>query len=290
MTQNVLHPFARNDQSGVAPGRNQLLIRLSYEGTPFYGVPPQPGLPSVSETLQTELLQYFGQPIKALTFTARTDKGVHARVNYATGWIKDGPLLPASGIEIAPQSAGLGGIQIFPVSTDVFARTISLTKTYAYRFRDHFLTEQRETLRYWDILPALNVQAMEEAASLLVGTHDFSNFQIRGTKENRDRLCTIAAASLMVIPQATHQEILFIIRGNRFLRRMVRILAGTLAEIGCGLMKPKTIQDLLKAETPQEAGPTAPARGLTLEAIELLPALEKQVNQRGPESDPNKNC
>ena len=55
-------------------------------------------------------------------------------------------------------------------------------------------------------------------------------------------------------------------------------------------MQPKAIQDLLRAETVQESGPTAPARGLTLEAIELLPDLQEQVTQRGPESEPNKNC
>ncbi len=217
----------------------------------------------------------MGQPPKALMFTARTDKGVNAKVNYATGWFKDGPRLPKEGLKISPQHPGLGPILIFPVAETTFARTLALSKTYTYRFRDDFLAEHKESLPYWDILPTLNPSTMHEAARALVGTHNFESFQVRPGKEEHDTKCTIDAIHIESISYPNHREILFTVKGNRFLRRMVRTIAGTLAEIGCGLMPPQAMTEFLEKPDPQWIGPTAPGRGLTLEDIELSPETAK---------------
>ena len=273
MTAHVLHPFERYDQPTIAPGRSQFLIRLSYQGNFFNGVPPQPGLPSVSEALQTQMTHSLGKPLKALTFTARTDKGVDAEVNYATGWLKDGPKLPSKGLKISPQHPGLGIIEILPVPEETFARTLGLSKTYTYTFRDNFLAADKESLSYWDILPVLSLPMMQQAAASIVGTYNFESLQVRPGKEERNTECTIYCTSIEAVSKANHREIIFTIRGNRFLRRMVRTLAGTLAEIGCGLMPPQAMGTFLEKPQPQWIGPTAPGRGLTLQNIELVPEL-----------------
>ena len=278
MTPDVLHPFERYDQSTIAPGRSQFLIRLSYQGAYFKGVPPQPGQPSISGALQKQMTQSLGKPLKALTFTARTDKGVDARVNYATGWLKDGPRLLHGGLTITPEHPGLGPITILPVPEKTFARTLALSKTYSYTFRDGFLAEEKESLTYWDILPALNLAAMQQAAKAIVGTYNFESFQVRPGKEERNTECTIDCANIESVSQENHREIIFTIKGNRFLCRMVRTLAGTLAEIGCGLMPQQDMSCFLTKPQPQWIGPTAPGRGLVLQDIELIPELSQLFN------------
>ena len=278
MTADVLHPFERYDQSTIAPGRSQLLIQLSYQGTYFKGVPPQPGLPSVSDALQQELTHILGRPLKALVFTARTDKDVDAKVNYATGWLKDGPRIPDAGLKIAPRHPGLGPITILPVPQQTFARTLALSKTYSYRFRDGFLADEKESLTYWDILPTLSIPAMQKATTSLVGTHNFESFQVRPGKEERNTECTLYSVHVEPVLTNNHREIILTIRGNRFLRRMVRTLAGTLAEIGCGLMPAQAMTHFLEKPQPQWIGPTAPARGLTLQNIELATELSKRFD------------
>jgi tRNA pseudouridine38-40 synthase len=269
MTRLYLHPFETFDQQVKAPGRNQVLIRLNYLGAPFYGVPPQPGLPTVTDALQEQIKRTFGQPLKALTFTARTDKGVDADVNFATGWFRDGPVIPKSGLQISAHTNGLGTVDVAEVPQDVFARTISLSKTYTYRFRDNFLSDSKKGMSYWDIHPKLNLDLMQEGAAAIVGTHNFESFQVRPGKEPRNTRCTVFSTRLERCIDSKNSPMIFEICGESFLRRMVRTLAGTLAEIGCGLMPPETMKNLL--ETPNSAwvGPTAPARGLKLSHIQL---------------------
>ena len=250
-----------------------MLIRLHYLGAPFYGVPPQPGLTTVTDALQEQIQRTFGQPLKALTFTARTDKGVDADVNFATGWLKDGPAIPEGGLEISPHNNGLGRVDVVGVPHNVFARTISVSKTYTYRFRDSFLCDSKEGMSYWDIVPDLNLDLMQEAAASLVGTHDFQSFQVRAGKVPGNTHCTVFSSRLERSTDSNRSQIIFEICGESFLRRMVRTLAGTLAEIGCGLMPPETMRELLEAPNSAWVGPTAPARGLTLSHIHLKDSL-----------------
>ena len=277
MTKTVLHPFETYDQCTIAPGRSQLLIQMSYVGAAFYGVTPQPGLPTVAEAVQLEIQRHLGQPVKALTFTARTDKGVDAHVNFATGWLKDGPALPQAGITIQSTIQGLGPLHVLPVDPSVFARTIGLKKTYSYIFRDNFLEQDKSGMSYWDIHPPLEIEAMQEAAALFVGTHCFQSFQVRSGQEMRDTRCTIERSTVENVPKTNHREIKFTIQGNRFLRRMVRIMAGTLAEVGAGLMSPDAVYELLQSHSANLVGPTAPARGLTLEKITLVEDLSERL-------------
>lgn len=264
----------------VQCGRQQVLMKLSYRGRKFHGVPPQPGLLTVSDGLQSALVSYFGQRAKALVFTARTDRGVNADVNYATGWFQNGPRVPAEGVALAPVGYGLDCLHVMPTSNHTFARTLSVSKSYTYRFRTGTLAKSREDISFWDILPALDPQAMHVAAQVLVGEHDFSSFQIRGGENKGDNFCLIQRAYV-----ASHgEEIVFSIEGARFLRRMVRILAGTLAEIGCGLMPVEEIYTLLKKPGPSWVGPTAPARGLTLSNVKLKREflMPKEVHPLNP--------
>jgi len=273
MTRLSLHPFETFDQQVKTAGRSQVLIRLSYRGAPFYGVPPQPGLPSVTSALQKQMTRTFGQPLKALTFTARTDKGVDADVNFATGWLKTGPSIPSTGLRIESSQGGLGELEIASVPQDVFARTISLSKTYTYRFRDNFLAGSREGVGYWDIHPKLDIELMQEAAQHITGSHNFESFQVRPGKKPTNTNCTVLSSCIKRCDTAEGSQIIFQVCGESFLRRMVRTLAGTLAEIGCGLMPPSAMKELLENPNPMWIGPTAPARGLKLTHIELKKKL-----------------
>ena len=205
--------------------RHQYLIRLGYDGSRFYGVPPQKSGPTVAVALKERLESAAGQRARALCFTARTDRGVHALENYATCWFLNP--FDAAAFESAvggERDDGLLRVEAFPVDIHVHARNLSAGKWYRYRIR----TDGEADDRALHVVDALDWSAMQEMARHFQGTHDFSAYRYRCSSPN-----TVKTLSRVELIRADgviecHFE------GNAFLRWMIRKLVGTLIAVGQG--------------------------------------------------------
>jgi tRNA pseudouridine38-40 synthase len=265
--------------------RVQVLIRFGYDGGRFHGVQPQPGLPTAGGALHDRLVAAFSQRPRSLQFTSRTDGGVHALANLATVWFV-GPLDAAAALAhlSADHDDGLVGVAGAVVNKHVNARGISRGKHYRYLVRTGLPVEviagmearvswqaRRAERRgevpprvdpdatAWHIHPTLDLPAMRHAATHLVGTRDFASL--------RSPRCTAVETTRdlhSITITADGDAVIFDIRGGGFLRQMIRILIGTLIEIGFGLRDADSLPTLLAGRDRRPAGFTAPSRGLTL--------------------------
>lgn len=268
-------------------------MRFGYDGGRFYGVPPQPDLPTVGGTLRARFEDVFGQRPRNLAFTSRTDSGVHALGNLSTCWIPEIADLPHRLANMrADRGDGLGDIEAVWVPVPMHARGLSLGKHYRYVVETGYSAEELtaldtwvswrgrtaqrraglpppndgEALRIWQIHPPLDVARMNEAAAQMVGTHDFT--ALRSTRCGANvTVKTVDSITFDTVVQDGRTRITIDIRGRSFLRQMVRIMVGTLVECGAGFRDPSSIAALIEGKVRRKAGMTAPSRGLTLQRI-----------------------
>jgi tRNA pseudouridine38-40 synthase len=238
-------------------------VRLGYDGDGFYGVTLQPDRPTVAAALHARVLAAAGTRARALHFAARTDKGVHAEDNLATFWLPRS--VEVSGVlarMCAQRPDGLRHLRADWVAPSVFARGISTGKRYRYRLQTGVTAAPWRGDR-WRIAPRFDPERAQVAAAALVGTHDFRSFCVRHppTAPSQRTL-----TRLTVTPAGPERWDL-VVEGDGFLRRMVRILAGTLIEVGVGLRPASSMPDLIAARDREAAGILAPAHGLTLERV-----------------------
>lgn len=268
--------------------RTSLLLRLGYEGSRFFGVSPQPGRPTVALALRERVEASFGRAPRALVVTSRTDAGVHAVENLATCWfpVDLAPAELAAGLAAlrGERGDGLLDVEAAVVAPSVFARGIGRSKTYRYRLEGghdpaliaRLREEDRvgrstarppELGRIWQVAPALDPVPMRRAAELLCGEHDFQGFTIaaRDQADTRRRLHRVVIHELR---RADRPHLVIEVEGPSFLRKQVRILVGTLAEVGAGLRDPESMPALLAARDRQQTGMAALARGLVLYRID----------------------
>lgn len=236
---------------------------VEYDGTRYEGWQRQV---RTEETIQGKLekaiLKVMGEKVQVLG-AGRTDAGVHSRGQTANVRLKD---------EIAPEvfedrvNRELPndiGIHSAREAGDRFhARFSAKDKTYVYRIRIGSHKQVFERRFIWQYGEKLDVDAMKKAASLLTGEHDFKSFTSnRKTKKSTVR--TISSIDLTV-----KNDVLSIAyTGDGFLTGMIRILTGTLVEVGEGKKKPEDIPGILQKQDRKFAGFTAPPEGLTLEKV-----------------------
>lgn len=241
-------------------------LTVAYDGTAYHGFQEQrgTGLPTVQEELERCLSGLAGKKVQVIG-ASRTDAGVHARgqvINFDAGeWnIPTGRIPPAlNGIlpeDIAVLSAEDAG-------ADFHARFSARWKEYRYtvhnsRRPDPFLR------RYSCFFPRpLDLGAMREAAGRLEGRHDFSAFKAGGTPV-KSAVRTLYRA--VIDSGGDLIELTF--RGDGFLHHMVRIITGTLLEVGLGKYPPAAVSGILASGDRTRAGPTAPPQGLCLIRVE----------------------
>ncbi|MES2503525.1 MAG: hypothetical protein V4534_01475 [Myxococcota bacterium] len=246
------------------------MIRFGYFGQFFHGLQPQRDVPTAGGALYDHISEAAEMAPKALCFAARTDKGVHAEHNIATFWFK-GPFDGEAFLERlhATTPPGLKNIEGFAVDQKVHARGNSTGKHYRYTLNGV------DADTSWQIEPELNLAYMEEALTYIKGTHDFSSFRASGCTAGTT-VKTLFDAKL-VKSQVFPGEIYIELHGDAFLRQMIRILVGLLAEIGTGLRKPKDIQSILEAKNRQAAGITAPPGGLTLVSVDFVTPIDTKA-------------
>ncbi len=235
---------------------------VAYDGAEFYGWQKTKMGISVEGALQNALEQILQHPV-ILQAASRTDRGVHALgqvVNFFSS--KKVPLISLN--RLLP--SGLAVLSIDTMPPD-FHPTLDV-KSKEYRYHICYGSIQLPQNRHssWFVPAALDIGKMQEAAALLIGTHDFSAFCLNRKKEQyRDCLRTIDRCQVEVIEDKRLQ---ITIAGPAFFYKMVRCLVGTLVGVGKGKIALSDIRDLLKEHNRALAGVTVPAHGLTLVKID----------------------
>lgn len=274
-----------------------VLLRLAYDGTDFHGYARQPARPTGAEirTVQGELESALGklykQPI-ATRAASRTDAGVHAEGQLVAfeppfpiplpGLLRGlSAALPPDAVATAAwEEHGVNGAPVEP-------RHQNGGKHYRYRIRCTPLRDPVTRRFEWHLGRALDVGAMQEAGRAFVGTHDFAGFRASDCQASTT-IRTLTDVAFECIKKSDvgppgdpgHMTLggggsgpghpggadvlLAHVSGQAFLKNMVRIVMGTLVEVGLGRRRPDSIPDLLREPERRRSGATAPAQGLTL--------------------------
>ena len=243
----------------------RVMLTVAYDGTAYHGWQIQPNGETIEGILNRCLSETLGEKIEVIG-ASRTDSGVHAMGNIAV-FDTDSPI-PADKISYALNQRLPEDIKIQKseeVASDFHPRHCESRKTYEYRiYCAPFPMPVKRLYAHYTYIP-MDVERMRRGASYLVGKHDFKSFcsaeaQVETTVRQVD--------SVEVVQEG--QEIVIRVAGRGFLYNMVRIIAGTLMEVGRGHIAPEEVKTILEARDRQAAGPTAPACGLTLVKYEFL--------------------
>lgn len=238
---------------------------VAYDGTNYCGWQIQPNAVTVESVLNEALSNLLKEDIKVIG-ASRTDSGVHALGNVAV--FDTDTRIPAEKISYALNTVLPEDIKIQKseqVPDDFHPRHCNTVKTYEYRILNREFP--LPTKRYDSIhcYRHLDLEKMCEGAAVLVGIHDFKSFcSVKTQAETTVR--TIYSAEV----SKQDDMITIRVRGNGFLYNMVRIIAGTLMEVGLGNRTSAQVNEALLGGDRSLAGPTAPARGLTLVGIEYV--------------------
>lgn len=246
-------------------GRRRILLITAYDGTNYCGWQVQKNGETIEGVLNRELSRLFGAEI-AVIGASRTDSGVHALGNVAV--FDTEARMPADKVAYALNSRLPGDIRIqrsLEVPPDFHPRKTACVKTYEYRILNREFELPSERLNSYFFRRELDVERMKAACPYFLGEHDFKSFcSIHTQAETTVRTIYSLEVLEEELPDLGGRRIRIRVTGNGFLYNMVRILAGTLIQVGLGAYAPEDMEPMLTACDRQAAGPTAPAQGLTL--------------------------
>ncbi len=238
-------------------------LDLEYDGGAFAGYQLQPNADTVQAALERALSTLFDHPVRAHA-AGRTDTGVHAeqQVVVFDSEVARSPHQVREGLNaLLPEAVAC--LQARVVADGFDPRRHPHTKTYVYSWLDRAARSPLRRHRVWAVRRTLDPDAMHRAVEAVVGTHDFSSFRAEGCTSTHP-VRTVPSA----VVERAGDEVHLVIRGTGFLRHMVRILAGTLTDVGLGRRPDSHVTDVLAARNRGRAGITAPAQGLCLASIE----------------------
>jgi tRNA pseudouridine38-40 synthase len=235
---------------------------VAYDGTNYCGWQVQPNGITIEGVLNEALSSLLGEEIK-VTGASRTDSGVHSLGNVAI--FDTNTRIPAEKISYALNQRLPEDVVVqssCEVAADWHPRHCNSRKSYEYRILNRTFPMPTRRLDTYFVHYPLDIAQMKKAADILVGTHDFKSFcSVNTPVEDTVRTifdCTVAQDGDIITIRVT---------GSGFLYNMVRIIAGTLIQVGLGRMEAQHIEEILKAKDRRAAGPTAPAHGLTMLGI-----------------------
>ncbi|MBC5685926.1 tRNA pseudouridine(38-40) synthase TruA [Roseburia sp. NSJ-9] len=243
----------------------QVKLVVAYEGTNYCGWQIQPNGITIEQVLNETLSSLLGEEI-TVTGASRTDAGVHSLGNVAV--FETHTKMPAEKISFALNQRLPEDIVVqesCQVPEDFHPRFSKSRKTYEYRILNCRFRQPLERRTSYFYHYPLDVSAMQKAAAYLVGEHDFTSFASVHAQTNTYVRMIYA---LDVVREGDMIRIR--VQGNGFLYNMVRIIAGTLIQVGAGIKKPEDMESILAGKDRELAGPTAPAHGLTMIGLEYL--------------------
>jgi tRNA pseudouridine38-40 synthase len=235
-------------------------LTIAYDGTGFVGWQRQPVGISVQGLLEDALRALDGREVAAAA-AGRTDAGVHALGQVVSVTLRrsiaKGSLIRALNTRLP---AAVRVLDAEPAPASFHARFDARTKSYRYRIWNADVLNPFERAYAWHIArPALDVSAMDAAASAIVGRHDFSAFRGTGSASpNSERVVFSSGVS------ADGALIIYEVSGEGFLRHMVRNIVGTLVEVGRGRQSPLWMPRVIASRNRAAGGRTAPPEGLFL--------------------------
>ncbi|MDF2537090.1 MAG: tRNA pseudouridine synthase [Herbinix sp.] len=241
----------------------RIKLVIAYDGTRYCGWQLQPKQITVEAVLNKALTELLGEEITVIG-ASRTDSGVHAYGNVAV--FDTDNRIPAEKICLAVNQRLPEDIRVqssAEVAADFHPRKVCCRKTYEYRILNRRIALPTERLYSNFIYYELNPEAMQEACAYLVGEHDFKSFCSVKTQVT-DTVRTIYGLDVTKVGDL----ITIRVTGSGFLYNMVRIIAGTLIEVGRGAYPPARVQEILKGCDRSLGGPTALPEGLTLVSID----------------------
>ncbi len=232
---------------------------IMYDGSRYYGWQRQPDHDTIQGKVESVLERLCGEPVEVIG-AGRTDAGVHAR-NMVANAVLDVSLAPEEIRDYLnrylPEDIGIREVKM--AGPRFHARYNATGKTYCYTCFDGSVKPVFDRKYVYVLEESPDIGAMLEAAELLKGEHDFRNFCMNP----RMKKSTVRRVDQIYI-EREGEYIRFTFHGTGFLQNMVRIMVGTLLEVGWGRMSLQQVREVLQTEERQKAGPTAPAQGLCL--------------------------
>nr|MBQ8253272.1 tRNA pseudouridine(38-40) synthase TruA [Lachnospiraceae bacterium] len=242
--------------------KNYKLV-IGYDGTGYSGWEHKAGRDTIQGKLQ-DVLGRLNHAEVSVIGAGRTDAGVHAKGMVANVHLDVG---------LSPEQIRDYVNRYLPENITVYevreaaqrfhARYNATGKTYSYALWDGSVKPVFERRYVWKIDGRLDLEAMRQAADYLLGSHDFCGF----CKNPQKKKSTVRTIDRIVI-ERENEKVTIEVHGDGFLHHMVRIITGTLVEIGLGRMAPGQVKNILETGDRALAGPTAPAQGLCLMEID----------------------
>jgi len=258
----------------------RIAFLVEYNGKRFHGSQWQEGVRTVQSELEAALKALARQELR-VTLSGRTDTGVHSTGQVGhVDWPHEIPARGQSGTGGSNESGkmdlwriawGLNGIlkqdiaiaKMQIVDETFHARFCATEREYVYRILNRPMRSAQLKDTHYFVPQALDLKAMQDGASRILGQHDFRSFR----STNSDKANTNCLVTRSEILQLGHGRLEFWIAADHFVYNMVRIIAGTLTEIGLGKRTPESIDAALSTSDRNLSGPTAPPWGLTLHSV-----------------------
>lgn len=260
---------------------NRVMLTIAYDGTQYHGYQIQDGVKTIEGEVSKALFELTGNACE-LIGGSRTDAGVHALSNVAV--FDTNSSIPAEKFAYAlnphlPEDIKIVSSVLVP--DDFHPRHCATTKTYEYHiYNAKFPDPTKRLYSHFSYTP-YDLEAMRQAAKYMEGEHDFTSFCTVGAQVD-SKVRTIYSVDVVDnkynyvnrnssedVSSDFPRDIIIRVKGNGFLYNMVRIIAGTLMEVGAGRIKPTDIPAIIDGCDRALAGPTAPACGLTLMKFEF---------------------
>lgn len=242
-------------------------LKIEYDGKPFKGWQRQADQPSVQQTIE-EALGKLEKNVPSIVTAGRTDTGVHALGQVAhcemqKDW-KPFRLSEALNFHLKPNPVSI--LDVARVDDDFSARFSAQERQYIYRILNRRAPATFHRGQVWRVPYFLDVDAMQEAADHLIGTHDFTTFRSTMCQASSP-VKTIDEARFEIHDTLEGREVQFHCRARSFLHNQIRSLIGSLERVGSGNWTPDDFKDVLDAMDRQACGPVAPPQGLYLSKV-----------------------
>ena len=235
-------------------------LKISYDGSRYFGWEHQPDRETVQGKIETVLARMVDKDMVDVIGAGRTDAGVHARAMIANVHL-DTQMSPEEIRDYAnrylPDDIAI--LEVREAADRFHARYKAVGKTYHYTCFDGPVKPVFDRKYYTPLDQELDVEAMQEAAHFLEGKHDYKSF----CGNSRMKKSTVRIVDTITV-RRRKGYVYLTFHGTGFLQNMVRIMAGTLIEVGLGRKRPEEVGEILEACDRKVAGPTAPAKGLCL--------------------------